>query len=175
MKKHLLELRFDSTVIDAVIELDKKFEYGRIMFAGSFALKLCGEIVRNINDLDVFTSDELYGSTDESLNVNRKGSGKFEVNGKFVTCVHGETDSGINVDFLYRDDIVLKQNRNWRFKSNAYFTVDFHGVTILVQEPKFAVEAKRQYVESPQLRNKAKHNKDLRYIDAKRHNDDLPF
>jgi len=163
--------KFDSEIIKAVHEIHAKLE-GRVVFAGSFGLKYYGLLDRLIKDLDVFTEHWYYGTEEAVTELNRISSGKFYVNGKEVLCVHGETSNGIQVDYFYKHKEPLEFN-----------LVDFHGVEIKIEDPKFAIQAKEQYAKnnSQDAFNIQKHKDDLLYIYGLQDEpyestvDDLPF
>lgn len=151
---------FDSLVIEAVKEIVKQ-ENGKVIFVGSFGLKLNNKLNRVIHDIDVFTPTSYYGDP-SCESVNRESSGRFRINGVEVLCVNGKTSNGVKVDYMWRKD----------YNKIKFDVHSFHGIKINVEQPDFAIKAKAEYVATSRVFDE-KRNK--HYDDLKQIEDDLPF
>lgn len=156
-----MNFNFDSEIIKGVHWLNKEFE-GRIVFCGSFGLKLNNYIDRIVNDLDVFTEVMIYGTKEAVYTYGRESSGRFQVNGEEVYRVAGSTPNGVPVDYL------------WKNVPLEYDVVNFHGVDIKVEKPIHAINAKEQYIKSNETGNRDKHIQDLEDIKSRMNYDDYP-
>jgi hypothetical protein len=140
-------------LIQTIIYLNKKYNE-RIIFCGSFGLVVNGLLDREIHDIDCFTLDNHYGCMPINMDEHDFGSGHFFVGGKeiFNFC---EKINNYSIDIMYREDP----------DNIKYNIVDFYGSTIKIEDPEFAIKAKKQYLESNKnLVNKEKHLSDLRYL-----------
>jgi len=145
---------FDSQIISAVSEIAERLQ-DEAIFCGSLVLKMHGLLDRLVMDLDVITRTSMYGTKEGEDLLFRDSSGRFNVDGSEVLCVHGGTKAGIKVDYFYLND--------WNKIEHKIEIVDWYdGIKLQVQHIDEVIAAKRAYVRSGIHDYKAaKHERDL--------------
>lgn len=139
---------------EVLFKLDNIFGVNKYIICGSTGLCLHGLLNRNPHDLDIITFKDFYSSgTDEfdnTLNRINAISDKFYIEDLLVKVFGLEID-GFHVDVMYKN--VPTEYKKMNIGNLQYF----------VENPKFAIEVKKKYVEGL-VTNKEKHYKDLQEL-----------
>lgn len=143
-------------IIEAALWIHNFFKQHdeEITFCGSFGLVFNGYLKRDVSDIDILTNTNFYGNFQffGELHQGVGNSGRFFVGGQEVFSTKLLLPNRVIVDCL------------WKQAPIDFRIHKFNGIELQIENPIAAIEAKKQYLASPQLQLRGKHEADLKFM-----------
>ena len=131
--------QYISKDIRKVIKQVIKF-YPSVIFCGSVGLVLNGLLKRTVNDIDILIEEKVF----------KKGiwfSGAHEETTECSNIFYVEDIEIINSSFIFPNKVKLDILRNYN-RMPRYDEIDFDGVELRVEKPKYAIRFKKKYIQN---------------------------